>query len=164
MDQGQVLSSLAQMIDGVLPGCRRYAPVVGHSGGIAIAVPGGGQVVVSGFQVGVLITAGLARDVPNMTGAISWVNSRNSDFAFGRFYASLPADGALRANVVWQDVIPWFLLEQFPALVDAYVPQMIKLGTDIAGNEAGGVLQEVGGLPFNDDDADRSLPVAAVMG
>lgn len=85
----EVLQQLSALIDDVMPGSKRKAPqTISYNGGFGIAVPGGGQVLVSAGDDNpwfLIVTAGLAYDVENISGALAWVNSKNSEFAFGRF-------------------------------------------------------------------------------
>lgn len=39
-DQQLVLAHLLNLIDQVIPGARRHAPMIGQAGGFAVAVPG----------------------------------------------------------------------------------------------------------------------------
>jgi hypothetical protein len=166
-DQQGVLANLAALIDSVLPGTRRYAPVVSHTGGFAIAVPGGGQVLVWSAPAKpwfLDFTAGIARDVSDLGAALSWVNEKNSSFNFGRFYASIPADAAERANVVYKDSIFSGLFDQAPQVLTGFVQDVLKLSTEVARGEPQGFVQVVGGVPFADTDDDRNVLVAAAMG
>jgi hypothetical protein len=162
-----VLGQLSALIDNVLPGSKRRAPmIIGSNGGFAIAVPGGGQVLVSaGYDDPwfLTVTVGLAYNVENISGALAWVNSRNSDFSFGRFYVSLPGAGDPRANVVFQDRVISLPVDCAPNVVKDWLPQVIKLGTEIAANEPNGCIGAVGGQPFADTDEDRLILLAGSL-
>ena len=163
-----VLGQLSSLVDDVLPGSKRRAPAtIAFNGGFAIAVPGGGQVLVSAGNDDpwfLTVTAGLAYNVENISGALAWVNSRNSDFSFGKFYVSLPGAGDPRANVVFQDQVFSGLIDCAPNVVNDWLPQVVKLGTEIAANEPNGCISAVGGQPFADTDEDRLILLAASLG
>jgi len=163
-----VLGQLSALIDGVLPGSKRQAPLtIAFNGGFAIGVPGGGQVLVSAGSKDpwfLTVTAGVAHDVENISGALAWVNSKNSNFSFGKFYVSLPAAGDPRANIVFQDQVFSGLVDCAPTLVNDWLPQVIKLGTEVAGNEPNACMSAVGGRPFADTDEDRLILLAASLG
>ena len=169
-NQMEMLAGLAGLIDNALPGARRYAPIVEATGGFAIAVPGGGQVVVWSAPVApgepwfLNYSVGIARDVPDLGAALSWVNTKNADFRFGRFYVSIPGSEPARGNVVYRETVYSGLIEAAPQAVNGYVGELLQLATQVAGDEPQGFVQVVGGSPYGDTDQDRSALVMAAMG
>lgn len=167
MTPDYALQDLAALIDRAMPGSRRTAPIVEVNGGFGIAVPAGGQVVVWAAPEEpwfLRMTAGIAHGAPDIPAALRWVNGRNSGFAYGQFYASLPAEGPARANVVWQTCVPSTLLDEAPQLLQGHVQQLLHLSTEVAQHEPAGCLAAVGGVAFRDTDADRMLLVTASFG
>lgn len=167
-NESEVLRRLGELIEIVMPGSIRQAPQgIAYNGGFAIAVPGGSQVLVGASHDDpwfLRITAGIVYDVEDIYSALAWVNSKNSNFAFGRFYVSMGRGLDQRGSIVFEDQIFSGLLNFGPNIVDDWLPQVLKLGTEIAVNEPQSCISSVGGRLFGDSDEERVILWAASLG
>jgi hypothetical protein len=162
MNSGKIISDLRATMERAFPGCVRYAPVV-QDHGYALAMRGGLTVAYADPADSwfLYMTAGIAKDVTNITSALEWANEKNSNLRIGRFYASVPAEGPPRCNVVYQ-CNAWSELLSGDYI--STIMQMLQLTSQTAERAPKEFMDKCDGSPFQDSPEDISLLVTASFG
>lgn|SRR5487761_1726882 len=166
-DPKDEVQALVSMIDTVLPGARRYAPVFSVAElGFGISYGGGLSLISSAPEDPWFLnmTAGILHSLEDIEGALAWVNERNSNERFGRYYCSVPAEDRQRCNVVYQVNVFSTLFEDSLSAAQNLAGQMTHLVTDVAVKVPPIASESLKGLPFHDGDEDLGLLVAASFG
>ncbi len=164
IDRMRLIIELRSTVEQVMPGSIRYAPMVGDFG-FAIRLRAGLAIVNTepSDPWFLNITAGLAANVADLPRALAWVNFKNADHRFGRYYASVPAEGPERCNVVYQCNAFSGILELTPQFFQTSF-LLLKLVTDLADNEGQQAVDSIGGTLFTDTSDMVMLLTAASLG
>jgi hypothetical protein len=159
------IAELSNLIDGVLPGARRYAPMVGTYG---FGISSGGGLSLAATSPSdnwcLTLTAGIVHSVGDINSALWWINERNSNDNLGRFYGSIPGEGPTRCNIVYQTALFVSLFQADVYVAREYAAQLLHLVADTAENVPEQALENLKGQTFSDDEAGMALLVAASFG
>jgi hypothetical protein len=159
------VAGLSQMIDRVLPGALRYAPVVGTFG-FEIRAGSGLSLVRSAPEEPWTMSmfAGILHSVSDVDRALWWINSRNSNEALGCFYASIPGEGPTRCNILYQASVFSGLYDRHLEAAREYSALLLRMVNDAANNVPLEALNDLNGETFGDDQETMGLLVMASFG
>jgi hypothetical protein len=161
----KLIQSFADLVDGVTPGARRYAPVVGQFG-FGISNAGGLSVVwvAPGEPWFLTMTAGILHAVTNIPAALVWANDRNSKESFGRYYCSTPEQHPDYCNIVYQTSVYSAQFDEFQDAARNNAIDLLRLVVDVAEKVPPESLSTLPGQRFSDQDDDLNTLVAASFG
>lgn len=124
---------------------------------------GDGFAVVFGFENDgqptwwLRMAAGIALDVPDVEGALRWVNEQNRDIYTGCYLCAIDQNRGLAA-VVYQASVSSIVINSDSELVFAFLTNMMTATSKVAATQPAGLIQRYGGVPFVEDAA-CSLPM-----